>query len=66
MKAQGKKSKTPKGANVRFGNSSTRTSSVATSNNVVNNVTIQSNNPTQTANAMLVELTKVRRRRLGR
>jgi tape measure domain-containing protein len=31
-----------------------------------NNVTVQSNNPTQTANNMLVELTKVRRRRMGR
>jgi len=63
MKAQGKKSKTPKGANVRFGNSSTRTSSVATSNNVVNNVTVQSNNPTKTASTMMVELARIKRSR---
>jgi tape measure domain-containing protein len=35
-------------------------------NTISNSVTVQSNNPTQTANAMLVELTKVRRRRMGR
>ncbi|WGL30622.1 tape measure domain [Synechococcus phage S-CRES2] len=39
----------------------------SSSNTVYNNsVTVQSSNPTQTANNMLVELTKVRRRRLGR
>ena len=68
MKAQGRDSKIPKGANVRFGSSSTKTSSVATNNNnnVVNNVTIQTQNPVQTSNNVLVQLQKIKRGRLGR
>lgn len=63
MKAQGRNSKTPKGANVRFGSSSTKTSSVATNNNVVNNVTIQAQNPVQASNNVMVQLTKLKRLR---
>jgi tape measure domain-containing protein len=42
-------------------------SASSSSNTVYNNsVTVQSSNPTQTANNMLVELTKIRRQRMGR
>lgn len=66
MKAQGRDSKMPKGANVSFGSSSSRSSSTSTSNNIVNNVTIQAKNPVQASNNVMVQLQKIKRGRLGR
>ena len=41
------------------------TISSVTGDTISNNVTIQSNNPAQTANNMMVEMTRLKRRRLG-
>lgn len=45
---------------------SVNTSSVRHGDNFNNTVTIQSSNPTQTANSMMVQLQKIKRNRLGR
>jgi hypothetical protein len=64
MKAQNIMPMKTKAENISISNASSPSSVVSgDTNNVVNNVTVQSTNPTQAASDMLVSLTKVKRRR---